>query len=248
MTGARRTRTFWLATLALALAGPVGVRAQPPAASHPVVITQGESVLRRAPDRAIVDLAVESRAATPTEAQQRNAGAMKAVQERLTALGLPASAVQTVSYNLQQEFDYQDGKQTPRDFLAAHTLEVTVDDINRVGSILDAAVQTGATTIRGIRYDLRDRAAVEHDALKGAVADARARAEAMAAGAGGRLGRIVRLESTSTAQPAPRPFMSAVRAGAPDEKVQTPIATGEIEIRGEVRLTAELLGGDTGGH
>jgi uncharacterized protein YggE len=248
MAGARRTRTLWLATLALALAGPVGARAQQTTASHPVVITQGETVLRRAPDRAIVDLAVESRATTPTEAQQQNARAMTAVQGRLSALGLPASAVQTVSYNLQQEFDYQDGKQIPRDFLAAHTLEVTVDDISRIGSILDAAVQTGATTIRGIRYDLRDRAAVEREALKGAVADARARAEAMAAGAGGHLGRIVRLESTAAAQAVPRPFMSAVRAGAPDEKVQTPIATGEIEIRGEVRLTAELLGGGDGGH
>lgn len=248
MAGARKPRTFWLATLALALAVPVGARAQQQAAPRPVVVTEGESVLRRAPDRAIVDLAVESRAATPTEAQQQNARAMTAVQSRLGALGLPASAVQSVSYNLQQEFDYQDGKQTPRDFLAAHTLEVTVDDITRIGSILDAAVQTGATTIRGIRYDLRNRAAVERDALKAAVADARARADAMAAGAGGRLGRILRLESTATAQPGPRPFMSAVRAGAPDEKVQTPVATGEIEIRGEVRLTAELIGAGGAGH
>jgi hypothetical protein len=42
--------------------------------------------------------------------------------------------------------------------------------------------------------------------------------------------------------------MSAVRAGAPDEKVQTPVATGEIEIRGEVRLTAELIGAGGAGH
>jgi hypothetical protein len=234
--------------IAAAVLLPVAVHAQQPAERQPVVVTMGESVIRHAPDRAIVELAVESRAATPAQAQEDNAKAMTAVQARLSALGLPASAVQTVAYNLQQEFDYQDGKQTPRDFLASHALEVTVDQIDRVGAVLDAAVQTGATSVRGVRFDLRDRAGAEHEALRRAVTDARARAEAMASGAGGHLGRILRVESVASEPPTPRPLMREA-AVAKQGMTPTPIATGEIEIRAEVRLTAELVASaGSGGH
>src|SRR5690242_3769958 len=180
----------WMGPLTLAaavlVAGVARLQAQqPPADRQPLIVCEGNSTVRHAPDRALVTLSVESRAARPAEAQQQNAQAMTALQSKLTSLGIPAASVQTIAYNLQQEFDYQNGKQVPRDFLAAHTIEVIVDDINRVGAITDAAVQSGATSVRDIRFDLRDRAGAEREALRRAVADARANAEAMAAGAGG---------------------------------------------------------------
>ena len=48
--------------------------------------------------------------------------------------------------------------------------------------------------LRGIRFDVRNRAALERDALRQAVADARARADAAAAGAGATIDRVVRIE------------------------------------------------------
>ena len=246
MAAVRRIGTLTLAVAALLAAGAARAQAQQsPADRPPLIVCEGASIVRHAPDRAIISLAVESRAARPGEAQQQNAQAMTALQSTLTSLGIPAAGVQTIAYNLQQEFDYQNGKQVPRDFLAAHTIEVTVDDIDRVGAILDAAVQSGATSVRGVRFDLRDRAGVEREALRRAVADARANAEAMAAGAGGHLGPIVRLESTTTAPVLPRPVMG-IAAAPRQEMAQTPVAPGELEIRGQVRLTVVLAGGGAG--
>ena len=92
------------------------------------------------------------------------------------------------------EFDYANGRQTFRNYLARNTVEVRLDDIDRVGIVIDAAAAGGATTITGIRFDVRNRAALERDALRQAVADARARADAAAAGAGATIDRIVRVE------------------------------------------------------
>lgn len=246
MAAVRRMGTLTLAAAAVLAAGAARAQAQQaPADRQPLIVCEGASTVRHAPDRAIVSLAVESRAARPAEAQQQNAQAMTALQSKLTSLGIPPSSVQTIAYNLQQEFDYQNGKQVPRDFLATHTIEVMVDDVNRVGAVLDAAVQSGATSVRDVRFDLRDRAGAEREALRRAVADARANAEAMAAGAGGHVGAIVRLESTTTTPVLPRPVMG-IAAAPRQEMVQTPVAAGELEIRGRVRLTVVLAGGGAG--
>jgi uncharacterized protein len=217
-------------------AGAQGAPEPPPRV--PVVITQGDALLRRAPDQAWVELAVETRARAPKEATSRNAQIMSAVHERLRALGIPAEAIQTRGYQLTPEFDYIDGRQVPRGYAARNRIEVRVDQIDRAGEVIDAGIGAGATGAGGIRFDLKDRAAAEREALRLAVADARARAEAAAAGGGLSIGRIVRIEEGGRAAPPPIPMMARMAAAEAD--VQTPVAPGEIEIRVSVTLTAEL--------
>ena len=227
--------------VALVLVATAAAAQEPPRAAVPVVITQGEATLKRAPDRALLDLAVETRAQTPKEAGTRNAEIMTAVQQRLRALGLPAEAIQTRAYNLSQEFDYVNGRQVPRGYTARNTIEARVDTFDRLGDVIDAAVAAGATRVDSIRFDLRDRTAVERDALKQAVADARARAEAAASGAGMAISRIVRIEEGSRGgiEP-PRPYALAMRAPSEAAAPPTPVSGGEIEIRATVTLTAEI--------
>ena len=70
-----------------------------------------------------------------------------------------------------------------------------------MGEILDLAVGSGATSVSGVRFDLKDRAAAEREALKRAVADARARADAAAAGAGVKVDRVLRIEEQRGVRP-----------------------------------------------
>ncbi|HEX7140282.1 MAG TPA: SIMPL domain-containing protein [Vicinamibacterales bacterium] len=201
----------------------------------PVVVTSGSAVISKAPDVAYVSVAVETRAKTPREAQRQNADLMNAVVKRLGELSVPADARRTSSLNLDQEFDTTNGRRVPRDFAARHSLEIRVDDVSKAGEIADAAVQAGATSIEGIRFDLKDRAVVEREAVRLAVADARARAEAAAAGAGRTLDRILKIEDGEPT-PAPRPMM-AMRMGAGAATVVEPRA---IEIRAAVTLTVSM--------
>jgi uncharacterized protein len=168
------------------------------APGEPVVVVTGEGVVKAAPDQAWVTFAVESRSKNPKDAQAQNAKSMTSVQERLVAAGIPKDAIRTLSYDLQLESDWVNGRQVPRGYVARNTIEVRLDDIARVGEAIDVAITNGANSVHGVRFDLKERASLERDALKRATADARARAEAAAADAGaadardGRAGRARR--------------------------------------------------------
>jgi uncharacterized protein len=205
---------------------------------QPTVVTTGQAVIMARPDRAFVTIAAESRSRNSADAQKQNAAAMTAVLQRIEQAGVPKDAVRTVGYELQPEFDYVNGRQTFRTYVARNTVEVRLDDIDRIGVVIDAAAAGGATTISGIRFDARNRAALERDALRQAVADARARAEAAAAGAGATIDHIVRIEE-SGAPELPRPMMR-MAAQSPERDVVTPIEPSTIEIHARVTLTASL--------
>jgi len=208
----------------------------PPA--EPVVVASGEAIVKRAPDRAFVSIAAESRAKTSRDAQKLNAEAMTSVLGKLKTAGIPGEAIQTTGYDIQPEFDYAGGKQTVRGYVARNSIEVRVDELSRLGDILDIAVGAGATSVAGVRFDLKDRTGAEREALRLAVEDARARADAAAAGAGLKVDRIVRIEEQHTnTMPPPRPMM-AMRAEA--QAPTTPVVAGELEIRATVTLTAVI--------
>ena len=215
--------------------------AQTPEPRGPVIVTSGEGVVKQAPDRVWVTIAAEARARSPREAQRANAEAMSAVMARLKGAGLAADAIRTVAVDLQPEFDYNNGRQTLRGYVARNTIEVRVDDIARVGEILDLAVGSGATSVSGVRFDIKDRDRVEREALRLAVVDARARAEAAAAGANLRLGEVVRIEEQRAMVAPQRPVMMAMRQSAEGMAAdQTAIAPGELEIRSTVTMTVSV--------
>jgi uncharacterized protein len=224
------------------LASGAGAPAQSTSSSTydvPVVVASGEGTVKRAPDRAWVTIAAESRAKTSREAQRMNAEAMSAVMTKLKSSGLAGDAIQTSAIDLQPEFDYANGRQTLRGYVARSSVQVRVDDLPKLGEILDAAVGAGATSVTGVRFDLRDRAAAEREALQHAVEDARARANAAAAGAGMRVDRVVKIEEHRVETgPPPRPMVMTMRAEA--AAPQTPVAPGELEIKSMVTLTAAI--------
>jgi uncharacterized protein YggE len=203
-----------------------------------LVVTNGEALVRRAPDRAFVTVTVETRAKSPRDAQRQNAEAMTAVQQRLDQARVPKDAMRTLGYDLQQEYDFPQGRRVPREFVARNAVEVRVDDIARVGELLDVAVQGGATSIGGVRFDIKERETVEREALRLAVADARTRAEAAASGAGRSLERVIKIEdSREPGIGIPRPMMSMAKVS---DAATTPVEPGLVEVRARVTLTASM--------
>lgn len=212
-----------------------------PAMDPPVVIVHGEGLVRKAPDQAFVRIGAESRARNPKEAQTTNAEAMTAVQQKLTSAGVAKDAVRTVIVSMQQEFDYAGGRQTPRGYLARNIIEVRVDDLAKLGEVMDASVGSGATSIQGLHFDLKDRDGAEREALTRAVADAMARATAAATGAKRTVDRVVRIDETPAAgQFRPQPFPAPRMMTADAAPQTTPVAEGELEIRAQVTLTAVI--------
>jgi len=203
----------------------------------PTIVTTGEATVQRAPDVAYIGIAVETRAAAPRLAQQQNADAMTAVLKRLGDSGIARDALKTTGLRVEQEFDYPNGRRTPRGFVARNAVEARIDDVAKAGEIADAAVQGGATSLTGIRFELKDRAAAEREALRLAVADARARAEAAAAGVGRSVGQVMKIEETRERGVTPMPYATAARAEA---KAPTPVEAGFLDVNARVVLTVTI--------
>lgn len=229
--------------LAALLFAPLPVHAQQPAAARqvePTVAASGEGIVEAVPDRAWITIGAESRASSPRDAQRRNTEAMAPVLDKLKAAGVPAEAIRTIAYDLQYEWDYVNNRRVGRGYVARNTVEIRIDNIDRVAEYLEIAAVTGATSLGGIRFDMKDRAKLEREALRLAVADARAKAEAMVSGAGRTIDRIIRIDEQGIVAPPTPVLMRREAAQTADASFAPPISAGQMEIRANVTVTAVI--------
>ncbi len=236
MMGRNNLKAAGLVGIALLVASPSFAQAT---AEPPSIVVSGEGVVKVTPDQAWVRIGAESRSKNSREAQQRNAELMTAVQQKIAALGIPKDAVKTVGIDLQPEFDYQNGRQTLRGYVARNTIEVRIDDFAKVGDVLDAAVSSGANTVHGLRFDVKNRDAVEKQALQRAVANGMTKAQTIAGAANRAVDRLIRIEEQFVGGP-PQPMMERAVMSRMAADASTPVEAGEIEIRAMVRVTVAI--------
>jgi hypothetical protein len=227
---------FLVTALLVALSAPLA--AQDGGANASLIVATGEGVLQRPPDVAFVTLELETTADNPRDAQRQNTDLLAAVRRRLTVSRVPQDALKIIGLVLQQEFENVAGRQVPRRgrYVARTTIEIRVDDVARAGDIAEAMMVAGANSLKGVRFDLQDRAAVEREALRIAVENAYARAGAAAAGANRTLDRIVRIEESPSEAVIARPTVLVRVEGAPTGNIEA----GVLEIRAHVTLTATV--------
>ena len=237
-----------IASLAIPVLGVLLFAAPAPAqevgsdiSKMPVIATRGQATVKRAPDQAFVTIAAESRATAPGDAQRANADAMQSVTSALAKSGLPSDAIRTTGFSLQPDMEYTNGRGRVKGYIARNQIEARVDDLKKLGAVLDAAGTSGATSIAGLRFDIRDRASVERDALKMATEEAMARAKAIASGAGANLGPVIRIDDQYQTVSPPIYTMRAAGAGAATANLpETPVSPGELEIRAQVMLAVAI--------
>ena len=228
-----------LVVLVMVLPAAAAAQQPPVVPSEPVVVASGQGIVFAVPDRAWISISAESRAPSPREAQRLNAEAMRPLQDKLRAAGIVAEAIRTIAYDVQYEWDFVNGKRVGRGYVARNSIEVRIDAIDRVGEYLEIAAGSGATALGGIRFDLKDQAKLEREALRLAVLDARAKADAAAAGAGRNIDRILRVEEQGVEVP-PMPVRIMRQAQANVADATPPISAGQMEIRARAVVTVVL--------
>jgi uncharacterized protein YggE len=153
-------------------------------AQQPVVSSirvMGDARVSAQPDRAQIDIGVSTHAARSQDAAAQNA---KAVQAMLDAVrqAVPPAVLKTISYSLNPNYEYHSsgGEPTINGYTANNVVQVTVDDLGRIGAVIDSATAAGANHVQGIHFTLRDEDAVRATALREAALKARAQADVLA--------------------------------------------------------------------
>lgn len=200
-------RILALAALALAVGALAGVGRPEAARSAEEVPPTGLTVtgtgsVRTVPDRASFFFGVETQAATARAALTANSAAAKKVVDAIRAAGVAAADLQTSQVSLSPRTN-ENGTDIVG-YTASTSVTATIRELARVGAVVDAAVDAGANTFSGPALTRGDTDALYRQALRAAYADARVKAEALAAASGRTLGAVTAIvESTQGAVPMP---------------------------------------------
>src|SRR5438477_2766638 len=200
------------------------------AARRPFVRALGEATVAVKPDLAKVDIGVVTQGATAQEASTQNATRLTAVLAALQAALGPMGEIRTVSYTLTPNYNYPPGGGPPTllGYTATNIVEVTSMDLANIGKVIDAATQAGASTVQSLQFTLKDDQPARGQALKLATQQAKAHADAIAAGVGGRTGAVLAGEEGGSVNITP--------VGAAAAAPTTPIQPGPVSVRANVTL------------
>lgn len=218
----------------------------PPAVEPPLrsLTVRGQGEVSVTPDQALVRVGVEAGADDAVTAQSKINTAMHQAIERIHKVGIPSAAIQTSGVSLQPVYaGAGNGSQTQTitGYRASNVIQVRVDDLSLLGKTLDAAVSAGANRIEGVTFQLKHDLPERTRALQMAVEEAGAKAKAMAAGLGVRLGPVAMVSEEGAMVVPPRPFLAAETTLARS----TPVQAGEIRVQASVTVSYQL-GGETG--
>ena len=232
-----RLSSFVLGTTLVAALAPAA-RAQAPAPAMvppPSIITTGLGEARTAPDRALIQVGVQSRAATAAAASSANAARQRAIIDALVALGIPRAQIGTSQFNVYPEMRHDPATQRERlvGYVVSNVVRVEIRALDRVSRAIDAALAQGANQVNSLVFYKDDTSAERQQALGRAVERARADAEVLARAAGGSLGELLALTTGGSPGPiAMEKDFSAVRMA--ETPAPTPIEPGEEVVREQV--------------
>jgi len=217
--------------------------APPASAEGPATLSSmrvtGASIVTANPDRAHVDVGVVTQAPQSQSAVSQNARTFNAVMVALRKAFGPGADIKALSYSLSPDYQYHASGGTPTitAYTATNVVRVTIDDLARIGDVIDTATQAGANRVPSIQFALRDEESVRTQALREAAVKAKAEADSLAAALGLKVNRILTVEEGGPVMVPVREvsFARAAISGSP-----TQIQPGAIEVNANVTLTVEV--------
>lgn len=235
----RRISPFAVMGIAAAFAvGPLPALADSNAAPRTISVS-GSGEIKAVPDEAELSAGVVSEAITANDAVAANRKAMNAVFAALKDQGIPDRSIRTSDFAVSPQYDQgknNDGPQRITGYRVSNTVSVTVDDLSKLGAVIDALVGSGSNSMGDVSFTVRDPKPLLKQARAEAVKDAMDRAETFAHAAGVTLGRVTEISESETSVPRPL-FRAMAVMSAPQP---TPIAAGEETISAGVSMTFEI--------
>jgi uncharacterized protein len=179
------------------------------------ITVTGHGTVRAAPDRADCSFGVETQGGTAGEALAANGGAAVKVIEAVKKVGVAAEDVRTQQVSVHPR--YSNDSQKIIGFSAENSVTAHIREISNVGAVIEAAVDAGANRVYGPTFVVSERAGRYEALLEAAFADARAKAEVLAAATGVTLGAVLNVVEGGAAPGPVRSKLAAELAAAPIE-------------------------------
>ncbi|MDY6778980.1 MAG: SIMPL domain-containing protein [Halobacteria archaeon] len=211
----------------------------------------GSGSVSAQPDKTVIRLAVEATADSPSKARTQVANKVSRMRSALSGIGISDSQIRTVEFEIHQKRDElrrvpQQGapseKKSEAKYVASHEFRVEMNGTDRVGNVIDTAVNNGATRVSKVQFTLTEesRERVRSEALKEALRTARSQADTIAENTGLRISGV---RSVSTSDVGfSSPVFDATALKSSGASAETVVASGPVEVNANVNVYYDVSG------
>lgn len=199
----------------------------------------GQAKVNASPDIAYISMGVVTENKDAKAAQKENANSMDKVIATIKASGIKAEDIKTVNYSIYPKYDYNkiSGQSSIVGYTVSNSVSITVRDLTKTGSIIDAAAESGVNMSSNITFGLSNYEEYYNNALKNAVLAAKKKAGTMADA----LGVVLKTPISVNEGGGYSPLMNYVSYDMKAEMANaaTPIQSGSLEITANVSIVYE---------
>jgi len=193
----------------------------------------GQGKVTVIPDIAVVVMGVETYALTVGDAQQQAAEAMDGLMAVLEQAGIDQSDIKTTNYNVQPIYTWDEQQRTSiiTGYRVSNSVTVQIRQVESAGEVIDDAVKISgdATRINDVYFTVENPEQYYELARERAMANAKAKAEQMAALSGVQLGKPTYISEGSTYYPPVIRYDNVIKEGDA-QAPSTPITPGDTDI------------------
>jgi uncharacterized protein len=204
-----------------------------------VVRVVGTSEVKVVPDRAVIEVGVEKQDPSASAAKHAEDAASRRILTTLRGNGIDEKDIQTTFLSLQPQSYTRKGVKVSY-FVAAQTLTITVRDLPRLDTLLEALIKAGGNRIDSIGYETSDLRKYRDQARDLAVKAAKEKAGALAKALGQDIGKAQSIEEIPESQYA---YSTANSLYEYDKRTRSPgpsVAVGQKSISASVMVSFEL--------
>jgi uncharacterized protein YggE len=203
----------------------------------------GQGEIQAEPDRASLTLGVESRKPKLDDARADVAKAVDAVLKLTRDLKIDSKHVRTTRINVQPEYNWDNNARERQllGYYVSRQVEIDLRDLEKLGQLLERAVDLGINQIGDPQLDSSKRRELERKALAEAVQDARLNAEAVAQAAGARLGPPRTISASSGFVPPPMPMRAKAMVAMEAADASQSYQSGQMGFNATVQVQYDLI-------
>ncbi len=141
----------------------------------------GSGEIDAQPDAAEVRLSVRATADSAGSVSSQLASDAERLRSSLTEFGIASENIRTERYYVREDPRTRERPNETR-YAGEHSFEVTVEDVDQVGALIDVATDGGADDVNGVSYTLSEdrRETIRNDAIRSAIDNARSDASVIA--------------------------------------------------------------------
>ena len=195
-------------------------------------------------DRASASLGVTMTGEDLGELQQQVNETVSAICAALQEAGLDEKDISTNYIYISPRYDYSGEMERMVGYSINNSLTITTDDIDSIGTYIDAAFAAGANTFDSISFSVKDESQAQTKALELAVEDAQSKAQVIAAAAGRELGGILTISQGSEDEYSYYNSTAGsgmyMREASAMDGAATTVRAAQIRVNAQVQISYEL--------